>query len=460
MIGHLVQADLEDLIARRRWDDLREVLASLPEQDVAEILIDLPTEDEGVIFRLLPRGRAAQIFSYLPLERQEELVTSLSSEQTREILNGMTPDDRVQLLDELPGEVTHRLMASLDARQLKETRQLLNYPPDSAGHFMTPEFVSLPPDLTAQEAIEHLRRVPRTTETLNVLYVVDHSGRLLNDIRLATLVRADPAARVGDIVDRNLVTIPAKTDREAVVRAFEKYDRVALPVVDEDGTMLGIITVDDVMDVARHEATEDIHKIGGMEALDTPYARTPFVTLLRKRAFWLTMLFLGEMLTVSVMASYAEQLASVLVLALFLPLIIASGGNSGSQASTLIVRALALSEISLRDWWHVAHRELASGIVMGVWLGFIGFARVLVWQHAGLFDYGEHYLRLGVTVWISLVGVVTFGTLCGSMLPFALRACRLDPATSSAPFVATLVDVTGVVIYFSVALLILRGTIL
>ncbi|MBX3354530.1 MAG: magnesium transporter [Phycisphaeraceae bacterium] len=460
MIGHLVQSDLEDLIHRKAWDELREILAALPEQDVAEILIDLPEHDEGVIFRLLPRDRAAQVFSYLPLERQEELITSLSSEQTRDILNAMTPDDRVQLLDELPGEVTRRLMESLDPRQLKETRQLLNYPPDTAGHFMTPEFVAMRPDLTAQQAIDQLRRTPRTTETLNVLYVVDHAGRLLHDIRLATLVRASPDALVGDIVERNVVSIPAKIDREEVVRAFEKYDRVALPVVDDQGCMLGIITVDDVMDVARREATEDIYKIGGMEAIDTPYIRTPFVTLLRKRAFWLSFLFLGQMMTAGAMARFESEIAAAVALALFLPLIIASGGNSGSQASTLIVRALALSEISTREWWTVARREIASGAVMGLWLGFIGFLLVMLWQWLGLINYPEYAYLLGLTVWASLLGVVTYGTLCGSMLPFILRAFRLDPATSSAPFVATLVDVTGVVIYFSMAAIILRGTIL
>jgi len=460
LIGHLVQSDLEDLIHRKQWDELRAVLAALPDQDVAEILIDLPESDEGVIFRLLPRGRAAAVFSHLPLERQEELIVSLSNDQTREIMNAMTPDDRVQLLDELPGEVTRRLMEALDPRQLKETRQLLNYPPDTAGHFMTPEFVAIRPDLTAQQAIEHLRRVPRTTETLNVLYVVDNGGRLLHDIRLGTLVRASPEALVGDIVERTIVSIPARTDREEVVRAFEKYDRVALPVVDDQGCMLGIITVDDVMDVARREATEDIHKIGGMEALDTPYAATQFTTLIRKRGVWLSVLFLGELLTASAMAHYEHLLEKAIVLALFLPLIIASGGNSGSQAATLIVRALALGELRMRDWWSVARRELASGVVLGTWLGLIGFARVVLWEQLGIFDYGEHYMLIAMTIWVSLVGIVSFGTLCGSMLPFILRACKLDPATSSAPFVATLVDVTGVVIYFTAATIFLRGTLL
>ncbi len=460
MIGHLVQAELEDLIQHKQWDELRAVLAALPEQDLAEILIDLPEHDEGVIFRMLPRDRAGQVFSYLPLERQEELITSLSSDQTRDILNAMTPDDRVQLLDELPGEVTRRLMESLDPRQLKETRQLLGYPPDTAGHFMTPDFVSLRPELSATQALEHLRRVPRTAETLNVLYVVDATGRLLHDIRLATLVRSAPDSVVGEIVDRNLVSIPVRTDREEVVRAFEKYDRVALPVVDDQGAMLGIITVDDVLDVARREATEDIHKIGGVEALETPYASTPFATLLRKRGTWLSVLFLGEMLTATAMARYQGEIEKVIYLALFLPLIIASGGNSGSQASTLVVRALALGEVSLRDWWRVARREVATGFVLGAWLGAIGFLRVVLWQWLGVYDYGPHWLLLATTIWVSLVGVVGFGTIAGSMLPFLLRMLRLDPATSSAPFVATLVDVMGVVIYFSVAAIILKGTML
>lgn len=460
MIGHLVQADLEDLIQRKQWDELRAVLMALPEQDLAEILIDLPEHDEGVIFRMLPRDRAGQVFSYLPLERQEELITSLSNEQTRDILNAMTPDDRVQLLDELPGEVTRRLMESLDQRQLKETRQLLGYPPDTAGHFMTPEFVSLRPDLSVEQAIAHLRRVPKTTETLNVLYVVDAGGRLMHDIRLATLVRAAPDAVLGEIADRNLVSIPVRTDREEVVRAFEKYDRVALPVVDDRGAMLGIITVDDVLDVARREATEDIHKIGGVEALDTPYVNTPFVTLLRKRGLWLSALFLGEMITASVMAHYQVEIETVVYLALFLPLIIASGGNSGSQASTLVVRAMALSEVRVRDWWRVAQREVGTGVVLGCWLGAIGFVRVVLWQWFGFYDYGEHYMLLALVIWVSLVGVVAFGTIAGGMLPLLLRSMRLDPATSSAPFVATLVDVTGVVIYFTVAALILKGTML
>lgn len=460
MIGHLVQADLEDLIERKQWDELRAVLAALPEQDLAEILIDLPEHDEGVIFRMLPRDRAGQVFSYLPLERQEELITSLSNEQTRDILNAMTPDDRVQLLDELPGEVTRRLMESLDPRQLKETRQLLGYPPDTAGHFMTPEFVTLRPEFTAEQAISQLRRVPKTAETLSVLYVIDANGRLMHDIRLATLVRAAPDSVVGDIVDRNLVSIPVRTDREEVVRAFEKYDRIALPVVDDQGAMLGIITVDDVLDVARREATEDIQKIGGVAALETPYATTPFATLLRKRGLWLSILFLGEMLTATAMARYQVEIEKVIYLALFLPLIIASGGNTGSQASTLVVRALALRELTLADWWRVARREVGMGAVLGAWLGGIGFLRVLAWQWLGLYDYGEHWFLLGMTIWVSLVGVVAFGTIAGSMLPFLLRRLKLDPATSSAPFVATLVDVMGVVIYFSAAAIILKGTML
>ncbi|MFO0893671.1 MAG: magnesium transporter [Phycisphaerales bacterium] len=460
MIGHLVQTDLEQLIQAQDWESLRQILAALTDQDVAELLIDLPEHDEGVIFRLLPRERAAQVFSYLPLERQEELITSLSSDQTRDLLNGMTPDDRVQLLDELPSEVTRRLLEGLDPRQLRETRTLLGYPPDTAGHFMTPEFVTLRPEMSVAEAMEHLRRSPKTIETLNVLYVMDSAGALIRDLRLATLVRARPETLVGDLEDRATVSIPARTDREEVVRAFEKYDRTALPVVDDRGHMVGIITVDDVLDVARSEATEDIHKIGGMEALDTPYVATPFVTLLRKRATWLSVLFVGEMATATVMGHFEHEIDKAVVLALFLPLIISSGGNSGSQASTLVVRALALGEIRLRDALRVLGRELASGAVLGLWLGVVGFLRVVIWQWAGFADYGPHYALVGLAILVSLVGVVTFGTVAGSGLPFLLRLLRLDPATSSAPFVATLVDVTGLVIYFAAAAIILRGTLL
>ncbi|MCE9620142.1 MAG: magnesium transporter [Planctomycetes bacterium] len=460
MLGHLLQLDLEELIQEKNWDELRKAIVGLTDQDLAELAIDLPAEDEGVIFRLLPRDRSASVFSYLPVEKQEELIQSLTTDQTRDIFAAMTPDDRVRLLDELPAEVTRRLLDVLPPKELAATRALLNYPPGTAGHLMTPNYVALRSEMTVEQALEHIRRSPKTTETLNIVYVVDSSGKLIEDLRLATVIRAEPGTVVGSLQDSPVVTIPVRATESEVVKSFEHYDRTALPVVDADGKMLGIITVDDVLDVARKEATEDMQKLGGMEAIDTPYTQTPFLTLLKKRGGWLSVLFLGEMLTASAMAHFQIEIEKAVVLALFIPLIISSGGNSGSQATTLIIRALALTELKLSDWWHVARRELASGLLLGTWLGFIGFLRVYLWQHIGWFDYGPHYLLIGVTVWLSLIGVMTFGTIVGSMLPFMLRAVKLDPATSSAPFVATLVDVTGLVIYFSVAALILRGTLL
>lgn len=460
MLGHLLQVEVEELIAARDWSGLRGIMHGLDDADLADILIDLPTGDEGIVFRLLAKDRAAAVFSCLPVDRQTELVSSLSSDQLRDVLDGMTPDDRVSLLDELPGEVTRQVLESLSPQALAATRTLLGYPEGTAGHVMTPEFVSLAPDMTAAEALDSVRRSTRRVETMNVVYVIDRAGTLLFDLRLVDLVRADAQVRVGALQSRPLVTIPVRTELPEVVQLSRRYDRVALPVVDDAGKLLGIITFDDVIDMSEVEDTEMAQRLGGLEAIDTPYARTAFTTLLRKRGLWLSVLFVGEMLTATAMARFESEIAAAVVLALFIPLVISSGGNSGSQAATLIVRSLALTELTLRDWWRVLLREVGSGLLLGGWLGAIGFMRVILWQQMGWTDYGPHVMRLAFTIWISLVGVVTFGTVAGSMLPFALRAVKLDPATSSAPFVATLVDVTGLIIYFTVAALILHGAML
>ena len=460
MLGHLLQVEVEELIAARDWSGLRGIMQGLDDADLADILIDLPPEDEGIVFRLLAKDRAAAVFSCLPVDRQTELVLSLSSDQLRDVLDGMTPDDRVSLLDELPGEVTRQVLESLSPQALAATRTLLGYPEGTAGHVMTPEFVSLAPDMTAAEALDTVRRSTRRVETMNVVYVIDRAGTLLIDLRLVDLVRADAQALVGALQSRPLVTIPVRTELPEVVQLSRRYDRVALPVVDDAGKLLGIITFDDVIDMSEVEDTEMAQRLGGLEAIDTPYARTAFTTLLRKRGLWLSVLFVGEMLTATAMARFESEIAAAVVLALFIPLVISSGGNSGSQAATLIVRSLALTELTMRDWWRVLLREVGSGLLLGGWLGAIGFMRVILWHQMEWTDYGPHATRLAVTVWVSLVGVVTFGTVAGSMLPFALRAVKLDPATSSAPFVATLVDVTGLIIYFTVAALILRGTML
>jgi magnesium transporter len=453
-------ATLISLIDAQQWDAVRSHLADYHFSDIAELIIDLPPEQEGIVFRVLPRDQAAQVFSYLPFEHQQQLLQSISNAQMLQLVESMRPDDRTRLLEELPAEVTRKLLESLPHNAMVRARGLLGYPEDSAGRYMTPEYVSLHPQMTAADALQHIRQTGRGKETLNVLYIVDEHGRLLEDLRLGSLVLADPATKITDINDPPLVCVRATDDREEVLKTFEKYDRIALPVTDAEGNMLGIITVDDVLDVAEQEATEDIQKLGGNEALDAPYLHVGVWSLVRKRGGWLSVLFLGEMLTATAMGFFEGEIAKAVVLALFVPLVISSGGNSGSQAASLIIRSLALRELTLGDWFRVFRRELLSGVVLGSMLGSIGFLRIVLWQHLHFTSYGQHYLLVASTVWLSLIGVVLFGTLAGSMLPFLLRKLGFDPATSSAPFVATLVDVTGLVIYFTVAYLIMRGTLL
>jgi magnesium transporter len=451
---------LRQTISHQDWQGLRDALVELHPSDVADLIVALPSEEDAFVFRLLPKEIAGEVFSYLPSDHQEGLIASLTNEQVRAVLQTMSPDDRTRLLEEMPAVVTRRLLAALSPEDLKNTRWLLGYPEDSAGRYMTPKYVTIGPGMTAGEALDHIRRMGQQAETVNVVYILDDRGTLVEDIRLSSLVLADPASKVTDIDDPPLVCVLATDDREEVLKAFEKYDRVALPVTDSDGHMLGIITVDDVLDVAEQEATEDIVKMGGSEVLDAPYLNVGLFAMVRKRAGWLSALFLGEMLTATAMSYFEGEIAHAVVLALFVPLIISSGGNSGSQAASLIIRSLALRELKLRDWYRVFGREVISGLLLGALLGAIGFFRIVLWHRLHITSYGPHYLLVAFTVWLSLIGVVMFGTLAGSLLPFIMRRLGFDPATSSAPFVATLVDVTGLCIYFTVALLILHGTLL
>jgi magnesium transporter len=456
MIGSLLQADFEEIIAAKDWDGLREALSEIPAADVAELIVDLPSEDDGIIFRMLPRDRAALVFEHLPMDHQAQLVQCLSGTQVQNILNDMTPDDRTRLFEELPAEVTRRLLESLSPEALKEARLLLGYKEGTAGRYMTPEYVALPPDITAREALERVRKTGRGKETLAIVYIVNDQGRLLEDLRLGSLVLADPEMMIGDIEDRPPVYIEAGAPVEDVIESFERYDRAALPVVDTDRKMLGIITADDVLDFSRKRATEEIQKLGGSEALDAPYREVGFYPMLKKRGGWLAALFLGETLTATAMGKYEHAIAALPMLSLFVPLIISSGGNSGSQATSIIIRSLALKELRLRDVFYVMRRELVSGLTLGAFLGVIGFIRILIWYFAGWQTYEGHPYLMATTVLFSLIGVVAFGSVIGSMLPFLLRKLGFDPATASAPFVATLVDVTGLVIYFSVATVVLH----
>jgi magnesium transporter len=419
----------------------------------------LSIEDQVVVFRLLPRKDAAATFEYLSLEEQEALLKAMAQEDVAALLNEMAPDDRTMFLEELPAAATRQLLALLTPEERAVASTLLGYPEGSIGRLMTPAYIAVREDWTVQQVLDYVREHGQDSETLNVIYVVDEQGRLIDDIRIRELLLTAPNSRVADLMDRRFVVLKATDDQETAIAEFRAHDRTALPVTDTSGMLIGIVTIDDVLDVAEAKTTEDIQRIGGSEALDEPYMVIGFGRMIRKRAGWLTALFLGEMLTATAMSAFEAEIARAVVLALFVPLIISSGGNSGSQASTLVIRALALGEVGLRDWWKVARREIGAGLALGGILGSIGFLRISIWS---LFStlYGEHWLLVALTVGIALVGVVLWGTLMGSLLPFVLRRLGFDPATSSAPFVATLVDVTGLVIYFTVALILLRGTLL
>ena len=453
------------MIGARDFAALREVFREWAPADVAEVILDLPEDEQVIIFRVLPHDLAADVFEYLGVEEQQQLLRAMAHEQVVGILNEMAPDDRTALLEELPSAAARQLIRLLTPAERRIATALLGYPENSVGRLMTPDFIAVHEDWTVQQVLDYVREHGRDSETLNFVYVVDDRGKLIDDVRMREFLLRPLTAKVSDIRDQTFGALNVTDSQQDALNVFRKYDRAALPVVDSNGVVVGIVTADDMLDVAEEEATEDIQKFGGMEALDEPYMRIPLWRMVRKRAGWLIILFLGEMLTATAMASYQEELAKALVLALFLPLIVSSGGNSGSQASTLMIRAMALGEVTLRDWWRVMRREVQAGLSLGTILGAIGVVRVAVWaiigeQYLHRQPYGPHWPLVAFTVGIALVGVVLWGTLSGSMLPFLLRRIGADPATSSAPFVATLVDVTGLVIYFSIALVIMRGVML
>jgi magnesium transporter len=359
----------------------------------------------------------------------------------------------------MPSAAARQLIKLLTPEERRVAQSLLGYPEGSIGRLMTPDFIAVHDDWTVKEVLDHVREFGHDSETLNVIYVVDERGKLIDDLRMREFLLRPLEAKVSDFRDRVFVALKVNDSQEEALNSFRKYDRVALPVVDSNGVLVGIVTSDDMLDIAEEEATEDIQKFGGMEALDEPYMRISLLRMVRKRAGWLVILFLGEMLTASAMGYYEGEIAKAVVLALFLPLIISSGGNSGSQASTLIIRAMALGEVTLRDWFRVMRKEIMAGLMLGCVLGVIGFMRVAIWSQFSNI-YGPHWPLVAMTVGFALIGVVLWGSISGSMLPFILRRLGADPATSSAPFVATLVDVTGLIIYFSIALLIMRGAML
>lgn len=430
--------------------------------DLADVAEAIPEERVVQLFSVLPAERAAEVLEHLNEELRSLVLEELSTRFAAAVMSEMHPDDRADALDELEEERAEEILAEIPAEERQETERLLAYDPDTAGGLMTTQFVSVAAETSVESALSMVRQTARggRKKALYAIYVTDGFGRLRGVMSLRELLAAPEGSLVGDHAWTEVVSVPVAARGDEVARLTSNYDLVALPVVDETNRIVGVITVDDVIDVIQEEQTEDVQKLGGMEALDEPYMQIGFWTMIRKRAGWLCILFVGSLLTAKVIDQFQGQLASALLLISFIPMIISSGGNSGSQATSLIIRAMALSEIRLGDWWRVAGREITSGLALGAILGVLGVVRVVLWQRMGWTDFGPYYLRVGLTVGAALVGVVTFGSTMGAMLPFLLRRAGLDPASASAPFVATLVDVTGLVIYFYAATVILRGTLL
>ena len=443
--------------------DLAGVLTGMRAADVAEALRDLPATAAAKVMAVLPFGLAVEVFDEPELSHQRcAIVRAMDQAAAVRLIDAMSGDQQTDLFREFPSDDRARFLTLVNVSSRAALQLLLAYPPETAGGIMTTEFVSMPATWTVAQGLAFVREVGRSKETVYAIYVLDPaSGAMVDVISLRDLMLAEPSNVVGEIGHRRRpLSVTPLTDREDVARLISKYNLLAVPVVDAAQHVLGIVTVDDVIDAIVREQTEDVQKFGGMEALGEPYIDISFARMIKKRAGWLMALFLSEMLTATAMQRFEGEIAKAAVLAMFVPLVMSSGGNSGSQATSLIIRSLALREIKLGDWWRIALRELPTGLTLGSILGVIGFVRIEVWQRLHFFDYGPHHALLALTVGLALIGIVSFGSLTGSMLPFVLKRVGFDPATASAPFVATLVDVTGLVIYFTVAVVILRGTLL
>jgi len=451
--------ETELLIERNDKEALNSLLEELNISEVKDLVDELP--EHGALFiELLPLHRSVHVFRILDFPVQERIIKKLSGTRISELINEMPPDDRTSLFSELHGDVVKKLIINLSAEDRKEALGLLGYQEDSVGRLMTPDYIAVKKHWNVAKVLEHIRRYGVNSETIDVIYVIDDKGILLDDLRIRNVLLAGPEQLVSDLTDDRLISLNAYDPQEEAIEVFRMNNRVALPVVDQDNILLGIVTVDDILWLAKEEYTEDIQKIGGTEALDEPYLDTTIFKLVKKRISWLAILMVSEMLTTTAMGYFQTQIERASVLALFIPLIMSCGGNSGSQASTLVIQAMALGELKVRDWWRVMRREILSGLLLGLCLGLIGFARIALWHVILPHAYGEHWLILGITISVSLIFVVLWGSLSGSMLPIILKKFGADPATSSAPFVATLVDVTGLVIYFSCAILFLTGVLL
>ena len=460
----LLNEAFEELIASGNNAALREFLNDQNISDVANLIYEYEEHETEIVSHLAVH-RAAGVFKILDLSEQKRIIKNLPASKSAELLNELPPDDRIDFFEELPTFTVRELIKTLNPEERKITLELLGYPENSVGRLMTPDYVYVYEYNTVAEVLDTIRRWGTNSETIDVIYVINGKGELIDDIRIRDFILALPDAKVSELMDERFTSLKVNDDQEIASDAFKMSNRNALPVTDENNILLGIVTIDDVLWVAQEEFTEDMQKMGGTEALDEPYLDTPFFKLMQKRAGWLIVLFFGELLTATALAYFSDEIAKATVLVMFMPLIASSGGNSGSQASTLIIQAMAVGEVTIADWWRVMRREIFSGLVLGGILGLIGFIRITLWHELmakGVFKdlYGPHWFLIAVTVGVSLIGVVLWGTITGSMLPLVLKKLGADPAVSSAPFVATLVDVTGLIIYFSVAFFFLQGILL
>lgn len=460
MFVQLVKPEFEELIEAKNWVGLKTALNDVPAADIAELLLELEGKIAVVVFRLLKKNVAADVFSYLPTGKGVELLELFNKQQLSDVMTNLEPDEQVALLEELPGYLTQKVMNSMNPEDQKQVKKLLGFPEESVGRLMTPRYVRIKSDWTVGKSMQHIRKYGAVAETLNVIYVVDDKERLIDDLRLTQIILANDDDIIDNLMDHSFEALNAWEDQEEAVRMLAKYDRVALPVVDTEGVLVGIVTVDDIIDVAEEETTEDMQKMAGMDALDDYYSQTTVFGMVKKRVRWLVLLFVGQMLTVTAMSAYESIIASAVLLSLFIPMIISSGGNSGSQAATLIIRALATDDLRSDDWKKVLRRELLSGLLLGLFIGILGVVMTGFWGYMQGESIDMILLLTAFTIGLSLLGVIIFGNLSGAMLPFILTKLKLDPAVTSAPFVATLVDVTGIIIYFSIAALLLKDILL
>ncbi len=460
MLIQLIKPEFQELIEAKNWVALKEVLSDVPPVDIAELLVELEGDIAVVVFRLLKKSTAADVFAEMPSGKGVELIELFTKQQLTDVMGNLEPDEQVALLEELPGHLTQMVMNTMRPEDQKQVKKLLGYPEDSVGRLMTPRYVRVKSEWAVARSMEHIRKYANIAETLNVIYVVDDKERLIDDLMITQLIVSEFDTTIEELMDESFNALHVLDDQEEAVKMFAKYDRIALPVIDSDRVLVGIVTVDDVIDVAEEETTEDMQKMAAMDALDDYYSQTSIGEMVKKRLGWLIILFVGQILTALTMGQYEELLSKIVFLSFFVPLIISSGGNSGAQAATLVIRALATDDIKFEDWKIVFAREFISGLMLGSLIGILGFITLIGWDLIAGNVIGYETIMTALVIGLSLLTIVLFGNFVGAMLPFILSRMGLDPAVSSAPFVATIVDVSGIIIYFSIALFFLSELLL